>query len=1126
MKFFTAVAVLWMASTLAAQDPAEQAQRLEEKGDATGARQLLQHAANAAATDVGPLVAYAEFLERYRDPDTRTAYEKALTLLEGASNQARRAQVARRLVLLDLLEGDRDAATRHLAVYRSSGGRDFASSLPEPRGEPEEERQTIDIPGPRRPFARMAAVNSEIAPADLLPALARNVVTGGYQARAGEALEQTEYLKLVIRYLSQARELEKLAGQQKTIRIETCESAQTADLLRVLGYRMRGGCGGEVVLETVNPSRAFLTVDSGFPLTELEQALRTNRPFSFAYPTTHIPVLYGADYWLTAKDKESGDFIDVFLSDPALCRFYVAMNKLSRSTANQLRQAVPMPHLRVFAHVLDFFGEMFEIRSGRAEVPGGAGSAAMWAELVGVPPSQGAAFFERLISKDDGWMASYFDALARLSGPVQDYLTEPQRMKRFYLAIRGRVTSPGPARPVFRGSTDLMLLTSRLRLDPDGRPHVPGNLEVWKEFFVAHPSGKLDVKLVRAAPGWKDPDDLVEALFGMCRRSIENEPLRSFLALSDLDRWRAKPLEPATVTRLVRDYRGYSGQYPIFAEAPAPQDRTILQYLDTAQSIDRIGGYLLRADAAGTMQALVGLWQIFCRQGLIAPADASSTLAGILSGFGKVRNDRDVFEAGRAGVSLLLKATHSPAGDNAQDRFIALLAGAGSASDTESRGLIEQEMIRIFEAQHLVPLNLLLDLADNLERIPGGQKLNAALVNRLATRLSEIPMPRADLTNAERSSLSFGYWSDRHIELERKLNIRALVERAGADSEKLSDVRGALAPLLRDTLVGFSYLHYAPPGAQLLLANPVFVRSHDFFGSQGAARTWRQTEMVATGWPVSAGGRLLGSLSGLAYMLASAEQNFLVPDREQALIWNDLVPQLILTAKIPRWWNVSPAEIHWVGLHMLFAESLLAESALDIRRREQVTGDLAGLADPGRVQKVADLLAQGEVRAALDIVTPAELFFLARQTLARERDSGGFLARELVRLQRESPGRVNYQAVSRAFGVPKPTLANSDQPDLLYVRTFPTLMGYSSRIMAESWESPLLYWAALADEIHVPPSQLNLLIPDWTRQVVERIYATHLEDWPALLRSLRKVGAELRLKWRNQTETDPRAAAE
>ena len=43
-------------------------------------------------------------------------------------------------------------------------------------------------------------------------------------------------------------------------------AADRADLLRVLGCRMRGGCGAEVVLETVNATRAFLTIDSGFPL--------------------------------------------------------------------------------------------------------------------------------------------------------------------------------------------------------------------------------------------------------------------------------------------------------------------------------------------------------------------------------------------------------------------------------------------------------------------------------------------------------------------------------------------------------------------------------------------------------------------------------------------------------------------------------------------------------------------------------------------------------------------------------------------------------------------------------------------------------------------------------------------
>jgi AhpD family alkylhydroperoxidase len=49
---------------------------------------------------------------------------------------------------------------------------------------------------------------------------------------------------------------------------------------------------------------------------------------------------------------------------------------------------------------------------------------------------------------------------------------------------------------------------------------------------------------------------------------------------------------------------------------------------------------------------------------------------------------------------------------------------------------------------------------------------------------------------------------------------------------------------------------------------------------------------------------------------------------------------------------------------MRYAEWLLAESALDAQRREQVTGTLASLADPGRVQRVADLLELIKLRAS------------------------------------------------------------------------------------------------------------------------------------------------------------------
>ncbi len=77
--------------------------------------------------------------------------------------------------------------------------------------------------------------------------------------------------------------------------------------------------------------------------------------------------------------------------------------------------------------------------------------------------------------------------------------------------------------------------------------------------------------------------------------------------------------------------------------------------------------------------------------------------------------------------------------------------------------------------------------------------------------------------------------------------------------------------------MGLNYVHYAPPGAQVLYTNPLFVRSHDFIGVQGANSTWKETEVLGSGWPSSAGGKLVGSLVSLPYALAEAEQNFLIP---------------------------------------------------------------------------------------------------------------------------------------------------------------------------------------------------------------------------------------------------------
>ena len=443
MKAFPVFVTLVLTSSLSIQGQTnlDSIRRMEASGDTAGARTALARAAEANPNNLAALAAYAEFLDRYGDPASRDAYAKLLTAARSSGDRGQAGMAARRLVLFDLLAGDANAVNGHLDAYRSATGKQvtLASAQAAATSWP-----TASIPGPIRSFARMAAISADAAPGDILPALARNVVTNGYQAsHSNDALEQTEYLKLVHRYLSQARELEKLAGDQRVIQIENCESANVAELLRILGFRMRGGCGSEVVLETVNAARAFLTTDSGFPVNQLEQSLRTNRAFSYDYHSTPIPVLFGPEYWMGGqKDKEPAAFLETFISDPSICRLYLGISKLDRETADALRTGISFQRLKAFAHVLDFFGGMFEVRNGRAIVPGGARSAAAWGEMTGASPEKGTEFFDKLMAKDDGWMASLYDALARIHGPVKEYLTEPARMKRFYTAVRGRITSP------------------------------------------------------------------------------------------------------------------------------------------------------------------------------------------------------------------------------------------------------------------------------------------------------------------------------------------------------------------------------------------------------------------------------------------------------------------------------------------------------------------------------------------------------------------------------------------------------------------------------------------------------------------------------------------------------------
>jgi hypothetical protein len=976
---------------------------------------------------------------------------------------------------------------------------------------------TVTVPGPLRSFLRMAAISQKVAPEEILPLLARNVVVSGYSGK-GRGRRPTEYLILLQGYLEQARELLELAGPEGVIHLSSCSAAQP--LLTTLGYRLAQPCGANTSVETADPKRAFLTVDSGFPLADLEQTLRGGKPFAHPFPSSKVPVLFSASDWTALDRTKKGDVIDDILRDPLLARLYWALARVDENTRASLRQSPGLEKLLLLAPVLDFYGSHIHIRSAHLAIPGGTRAEPTWKNLVGASPDSPGDFVYHLLAKDEGWLAAYFDALSRVNSTQQSYFTEPHRLRRFYEALRGTRSSPGPARPVFRPDPGLLLLVTRLQLDPNDQPHLPGNLEVWREILGRKSHSKRVEEWARRASHWKAPDDLVEAMFALSRDNSEGGPLQVFLALSEIDRGRSpqQRLAPETVRLLAGKYPRFGDQYLIFTEFRALNDDSITRFLNRAEAVDSISDRLLRADSLGIFQANVGLWQILARQRQIPEANWNQTWQRVINPYSDIRSSAQLFDVGRSSLTELFRDAGGRS-QFSQDEFIALLAGPKQTTPEGQQVRLElaNRIHAALDAQHFVSLDVLWALGDGLNQMAQGKAASAGLIP-LAGELREFQMPKPLFSSGERAEWAYGLYKNPHIQVEIQTDLTKIIKSPAAPRE-LAKARGQLVPFLRDNLVGLNYAYYEPPDAQMLLNNPLFVRSHDFSGdfsgiiNMGEDQAWHTPRLEGRGYAASGGAHLAGSLADLPYVLAQVEQNFIVPENVQSLIWEDLVPSLLASAVLPRWWRVTRNELHAVALYQVSGEELLAEAGKNEKLRQSVIEILSDRMLPHRSETIEEDLRSGQPELALSHLTPADTFYLAtefRRRFPEEKQYWGKAGQELDELSRRFPEEVSWERLSADFGVPHPALAQTYAREFLNVKPFPTFIGYSSRLMAECWESNNLYWARLADESGSPPAMLHLLIPQLTHRMVEKIFATHLEDWPALLRALRETGEEYR----------------
>ncbi len=971
------------------------------------------------------------------------------------------------------------------------------------------------IPGPQRSFLRMAGISQKVTADEVLPLLSRNVFTEGY-----EIGKPTEFLLLLKRYVVQARELTALAaGTGMVLRVSNCDDAKP--LLRILGYRTRENCGDPgTSLQTEDPERAFLAIDSGFPIAELEQALQGGKPFEYSYASSAVPVLFGESDWVSASPKNykenSRDLLDTILSDQAVARLYWALSRMDADTGKVLRQSVGLARLRHVAAALDFYGRNIGTSTGFVNVPGGVRAEAAWTDLVGASPKSPADFLPRLLAKDKSWMVAYFDALSRVNGVRQSYFTDPNRLPFFYEGLRAPDPSAPATRGAFRPAPALLLLVTRLQFQSNGEPLVPGNLEVWKEILLEKRTSKRLRNLEKQTSHLTAADHLVQLMFALSRSDYDKSPLQKYMTISEIDGRRppGRRLTPATVRLLARKFEEFSDQYRIFSEFPELSDESITLFLEVAQGLNSVPA-AEHGNAFGIFQANVGIWQILARQGQISDSHLDDSWQQVIRPFVAIRSAAQVYEAGRTSLGELFRSSTGK-DKGSQDEIIDLLAGPRQNSPEGKR--IHQEVagkIRaVLDDQRLILLDTLLALGDALDEKRRG-KQPAEYEILLAGQTREFEMPRPIFTNGERTEWAAGLYNNHHTDQQMQTDLAKVLKSATPSNAQIAEARGQLASFLRDTLVGLNYAYYEPPGAQALHNNPLFVRSHDFTGETlgGLKTPWQAPELLGEGSPAGGGAHFVGSLADLPYALADLEQDFISPDSIQALIWKEFTPGLLSSAILPRWWDVSPFELHAIALYQRSGEELLTASANDEALRSKVLSILADRLPPQRSTQIGQALRSGHASEIVPQLMPADTFYLALEFQRQYPDQTGdwgTASTELRELCRQHPEQVTWKRLSHDFGTPHPSMAQNYGLELLNMMPMPPFSGYSSRFLAESWDSPNLYWARLADEAGYSPVMLNHLVPELTRRLVEKTFATDFEDWPALLRAMHETGKEFR----------------
>ena len=1088
---------------------------LEREGRYYAARETLRAAAKSVH-DAELLARLAE-MEDTSGSHAAAAYAAALAVQPSPALLERGLEVA-------LRDGDAKAVADFRARLAAAGSSSLAAWLL-PRTE--QAQTTAMVPGGLEALAFIAHMQPA-PPQRFFAEYCRTLVNRG---SLGDPKQGAAYLEGIRDYFDRLASLKALGvpkGNRVELEISHANKAaaqKTAKVLDLIGWTLHSGKEGVRVESGEKGSQAKrqdLASALAISQSDMQEALRANRKFTFEIEDAPAPVLLGEAKWLTTffpKEKLNGGLAEALARDLRVAKTYSGLSVMGPRVVAVLIPGADFKQLsEKYADLIYRRSSAFALRGAHAAVPGGAAAEASWEKLLDSPVSNPGRFFRSLLEKDEGRMLAFFDLLGQLDSEHQRFFTlSLGRISRFYEVFR---ESPDLAQGAARStqSSPFLEFLREIPLDSDLHVLFPGSPEVWllaKGKSSSSTATKMVKKLARiTAP---DQEDVILIRILRTRYSMTGAKLSesdNFIAVVRIDQHREDPLDEASALLLAQHYAVAGSAYPYFAsltELSEPQFTSFFGLVDQLQTLPKSQLNLVLGD----LHSLIELLVLTQEAGSLPGKTAAELFGSLCDRFAKSSSPADYSAASLYAIQDLLARAAPPDAGTPGRAIEKLLFGAGSPIEWESAGEHHENdpvavrtaaYRKVLAEQKVTSLQTLLESDRLLRELAAGkgsvpEQLKA--LDTLQAGILSVPVPK----DMKISEVNKKFLSDHERERIPEIlqHLRQQFARKKVNLEEVGKLRGeflaAIAQPVKVALSGIIYAYFLNPDDLLVSEDPLLLRKHRFVDAEGATLRVFPPSDLARG-SEGAGSHLTGGFAGF-YRVAG----YLALSGEKAGN-NELIAVAQLgSLRATDWRNFTENDLRVFGLRVRVAREWILHAGSNQKLADDLAEDTLGLLSATRRAQLLDAISARDWANALDTATLGDLFTLSGRYLARYTKDPW--ASPVVSELRKIPSASDESRL-RGLGSSAVDLLGCSHSHLAGLGPYEQYEWLLlPQKLSERTAEFKLSLADVAGRVGVPPAALGMVAEPLARRVLAKAHMADMHDWRAATQAFAALDEEM-----------------